>query len=108
MAYFAMEKTATMLMRPAHRSFMPRSNGVPLVAIPITNDEPAAAARIEWRGVGRSVHIKRLTVARLRTAIEQVLAGPSYRENARRLQREIAGLNPLERAIEVIESVLTD
>jgi UDP:flavonoid glycosyltransferase YjiC (YdhE family) len=54
------------------------------------------------------VHIKRLTVARLRTAIEQVLAGPSYRENARRLQREIAGLNPLERAIEVIESVLTD
>jgi zeaxanthin glucosyltransferase len=84
------------------------ANGVPLVAIPITNDEPAAAARIEWSGVGRSVHINRLTVARLRTAIGQVLAEPSYRENARRLQREIAGLNSLERASEVIESVLTD
>lgn len=82
------------------------ANGVPLVAIPITNDQPAAAARIEWSGVGKSIPIKRLTVTRLRAALEQVLADPSYRENARRLQKEIAGLNALERASEVVESVL--
>lgn len=82
------------------------ANGVPLVAIPITNDQPAAAARIEWSGVGKSIPIKRLTVARLRAALEQVLADPSYRENARRLQKEIAGLHALERGREVIESVL--
>jgi zeaxanthin glucosyltransferase len=82
------------------------ANGVPLVAIPITNDQPAAAARIEWSGVGKSIPIKRLTVARLRAALEQVLADPSYRENARRLQKEIAGLHGLERGCEVIESVL--
>ena len=82
------------------------ANGVPMVVIPITNDQPAAAGRVEWSGVGRSVPIKRLTVARLRAALEQVLADPLYGENARRLQKEIAGLNALERASEVIESVL--
>jgi zeaxanthin glucosyltransferase len=82
------------------------AHGVPLVAIPITNDEPAAAARIEWSGVGKSVHIKRLTVARLRAVLEQVLVDPAYRENARRIQKEIAGLNALEHASQVVESVL--
>jgi UDP:flavonoid glycosyltransferase YjiC (YdhE family) len=45
-----------------------------------------------------SVPIKQLTAVRLRAALQQVLAEPSYRENARRIQREIAGLNALERA----------
>jgi UDP:flavonoid glycosyltransferase YjiC (YdhE family) len=77
-----------------------------LVAIPITNDQPAAAARIEWSGVGRSIRIKQVTAPRLRAVLEEVLAEPSYRENARRLQMEIASLNALERASEVVESVL--
>jgi UDP:flavonoid glycosyltransferase YjiC (YdhE family) len=38
--------------------------------------------------------------------LEQVLVDPSYRENARRIQKEIAGLNALEHASQVVESVL--
>ena len=80
--------------------------GVPLVAIPITNDQPAVAARIEWVGAGKSIPPKRLTVDRLGIALQQVLADPRYRANARRLQSEIAALHPLDHASSVIEGVL--
>ena len=35
--------------------------GVPMVAIPITNDQPGVAARITWCGVGEFVTPRRLT-----------------------------------------------
>lgn len=31
------------------------SNGLPMVAIPITNDQPGVAARSEWMGTGEMV-----------------------------------------------------
>lgn len=82
------------------------THGVPMVAIPITNDQPAVAARIEWTGSGKSISPRRLTVGRLRSALQQVLANPAYRDNARRLQAEIAALHPLDHAGDVVESVL--
>jgi zeaxanthin glucosyltransferase len=80
--------------------------GVPMVAIPITNDQPGVAARIVWRGVGEVVTPKRLTAARLRAAIDKVRSTPAYGENARKLQREIAGLHSLDYASDVIEAEL--
>jgi UDP:flavonoid glycosyltransferase YjiC (YdhE family) len=80
--------------------------GVPMVAIPITNDQPGGAARIAWCGVGDFMTPRRLTVARLREAVWKVLSTPAYRENAQRLQREIAGLHSLDFASEVIEAVM--
>jgi MGT family glycosyltransferase len=80
--------------------------GVPMVAIPITNDQPGVAARIRWSGTGEVVTPRRLTVARLREAIQRVRSTPAYRENAQRLQREIAGLHSLDYASEVIEDGL--
>ena len=74
-----------------------------MVAIPITNDQPGVAARIRWSGTGEVVTPRRLTVARLREAIQRVRSTPAYRENALRLQREIAGLRSLDYASEVIE-----
>lgn len=83
------------------------AQGVPMVAIPITNDQPAVAARIAWTGAGQVVPLKRLKAATLCDAVSAVMAVPSYRESARRLQAEIAALNSLERASEIVESVLT-
>jgi zeaxanthin glucosyltransferase len=82
--------------------------GVPMVAIPITNDQPGGAARIAWCGVGEFMTPRRLTVARLREAVRKVLFTPAYRENAQRLQREIAGLHSLDFASEVIEGVINE
>jgi MGT family glycosyltransferase len=82
------------------------TNGVPMVAIPITNDQPGVAARVRWTGSGEVVPLKKLTASSVREAVSNVLTKPHYRDNARKLQAEIGGLKPLERASEIVESVL--
>jgi zeaxanthin glucosyltransferase len=82
------------------------AHGVPMVAIPVTNDQPAVAARIAWTQTGTVVRLKKLTPERLRVAVDSVLKTPVYRQNAQELQEEISAMNPLEKAREVIESIL--
>ena len=77
-----------------------------MVAIPITNDQPGVAARIAWKDVGEVVTPRRLTAARLRSAIDKVRSTPSYAENARQLQQEIASLHSLDYASDIIEAEL--
>lgn len=50
------------------------SNGVPMVAIPIANDQPGVASRIAWTGAGEVVPLKRLNVSRLRNTIVKLTA----------------------------------
>jgi UDP:flavonoid glycosyltransferase YjiC (YdhE family) len=77
-----------------------------MVAIPITNDQPGAAARIQWSGTGEVVTPKQLSVSRLREAIQKVRSIPAYRANAQRLQREICGLHSLDYASDLIEAAI--
>jgi MGT family glycosyltransferase len=80
--------------------------GVPMVAIPITNDEPAVAARIAWTGAGLVVPMSDCGDGRVQRAIGEVLRNPSYRGSARRMQQEIAEVNGLERAADIVEEAL--
>lgn len=82
------------------------SNGVPMVAIPIANDQPGVAARIAWTKTGEVVPLKRLTVSRLRSAIERVLTDRTYKENALRLQAAIQKAGGAKRAADIIEQVV--
>jgi MGT family glycosyltransferase len=79
------------------------ARGVPVVALPVTNDQPGVGARIEWSGTGKTVPVGRVSMQRLRAAIEEVLGNPSYRSRARCLQFQIAAGNGLDRAAELIE-----
>jgi len=81
--------------------------GVPMVAIPIANDQPGVAARVVWSGSGTVVPIKRATVQRLRSAINQVWADSSYRQNARHLQKAIAAAGGVSRAAEIVEQAIS-
>ena len=83
------------------------TNGVPMVAIPIANDQPGIAARIAWSGTGEAIPLNRLTVARLRTAISQVLTQPSYKQNALRLQEAINKAGGVTRAADIIERAVS-
>jgi UDP:flavonoid glycosyltransferase YjiC (YdhE family) len=65
------------------------TQGVPLVAIPITNDQPGVAARIAYTKTGTLVPLKELTVSRLTLLIDEVLQNPEYRDNANRLRQVI-------------------
>lgn len=83
------------------------SSGVPMVAIPITNDQPSVGARLTWTGAGKVVPLSRLSVPRLKAAIQQVLAQESYKENASRLQEAIARAGGLRRAAEIAEQAVS-
>ncbi len=80
--------------------------GVPLIAVPITNDQPAVAARIQWTGVGQVVRLSKLFGGGLGTAVEQVLNGERYRDAAMRLQAAVLRAGGTERAVRIVEQVL--
>lgn len=65
------------------------SNGVPMVAIPITNDQPGVAARIVWTGTGELVQVRCLSTSRLRSVIKKVLNENFYKQNALKLRTVI-------------------
>lgn len=82
------------------------SNGVPMVAIPIANDQPGVATRIAWTGTGEMVSLKGLSAAKLQSSIEQVLTEASYKKNALRLQKAIEQAGGVKRAADVVEQVV--
>jgi len=83
------------------------SNGVPMVAIPITNDQPGVAARITWTGSGDVIAPRSLTVAKLHRKICKVLTQPSYQDNAIRLQKSIQTTGGSQQAADIIEKAIS-
>jgi zeaxanthin glucosyltransferase len=84
------------------------SNGIPMVAIPISIDQPGLASRLAWAGAAEVVSPKGIDVSRLREAIEQVLTDRSYRQNALRLKNALYQAGGVNRAVDLIEkAVLT-
>ena len=79
------------------------SNGVPMVAIPVTNDQPGVGARIVWTGAGEVVSLSNLSVPLLRKAIQKVLTSDSYKSNASWLQQAIRQSGGVSRAADIIE-----
>jgi zeaxanthin glucosyltransferase len=82
------------------------AEGVPMVVVPLGNDQPGMAARVKARGAGVVVPRRRLSAGRLRRAVLQILHHPSYREAALGLQRAIRPLDGPGRAAELIEQAL--
>jgi MGT family glycosyltransferase len=82
------------------------AQGVPQVAIPITYDQPGVAARIAHQKTGVVTSLAGLTADHLAFLLEEVLTNPTYRKNARRLQKAIAEANGLSVAADLIEESL--
>jgi MGT family glycosyltransferase len=80
--------------------------GVPLLAIPITNEQPGIAARVAYCGAGRMLPLRQLRVERLTAMAKDVLHNPVYRQNAHRLGREIEAAGGVGRAADLIEACL--
>lgn len=83
------------------------TEGKPMIAIPITHDQPALAARLCWLRVAEVIPEKRLSAATLRSAVLRVLGDPRYTEVAREIQQKIKSDRGLDRAVEVIERCLS-
>ena len=82
------------------------AQGVPQVAIPVTYDQPGVAARIAHRQTGVVTSLDKLSAHRLSTLLDEVLSNPSYRDNARKLQKAIAEANGLSIAADLVEESL--
>ena len=82
------------------------SEGVPMVAIPLGNDQPGVAARVVARGAGLALSRRRLNPQRLRRAVVEVLGNPQYRESARALQRAFQQVDGPERAADLVVEAL--
>jgi zeaxanthin glucosyltransferase len=84
------------------------AQGVPMIAIPISYDQPGAAGRIAYHGVGEYVTVEDLTTERLTELIRKVKDNPSYREKARSNQKIISEIRGLDIAADVIEEAFAN
>lgn len=83
------------------------SHGVPMIAIPITYEQPAIAQRIRWAAVGEVLPMKALNPADLKARIRSVLSSTVLRRNAAAIREAIAEAGGVARAADLTESVLT-
>jgi len=79
------------------------TQGVPQIAIPITNDQPGVAARIAAHQTGVVASLEKLTVSHLSTLLHEVFNNPIYRDNSRSIEKAIAKKNGLSVAADVLE-----
>jgi UDP:flavonoid glycosyltransferase YjiC (YdhE family) len=82
------------------------AEGVPLVCLPLGNDQPGVAARVHARGAGLVIPRRRLTVARLRASVHAALTDTRYRTAARTIQSAIRNIDALNLASDIIERTL--
>jgi zeaxanthin glucosyltransferase len=79
------------------------SSGVPMLAIPITNDQPGVAARIANREVGVVIPPDQASPANFVAAIKRVLGDPTVRDNVERVQKAIRSADGLSIAADILE-----
>jgi len=79
------------------------SNGVPMLALPITNDQPGVAARIANKKVGIVLPPAQASPGTFVAAIKQVLGDSTFRDNVRRVQEAIRSTNGLSIAADILE-----
>jgi MGT family glycosyltransferase len=78
------------------------SSGVPMVALPVTSDQPGVAARITNKNVGVVISPQQASREDFVTAIERVLGDPTFRDNAQRMQAAIRSTDGLSIAADIL------
>jgi MGT family glycosyltransferase len=84
------------------------ANGVPMVAMPITYDQPAIARRLERTGSGRSISLARLDSGRLRKVVQRVLEDRSFRIAAGAMATAIQRAKGVARAANIVEHAVAN
>lgn len=84
---------------------MALSYGVPMVVIPIANDQPGIGARVVKAGLGLVIHPRNLTVDALRSSILEVLGDKTYAERCALISKEIEEAGGVERTADIVEEV---
>ena len=79
------------------------ASGVPMLALPITNDQPGVAARIANKNVGVVISSDQASPGTFVAAINQVLDDSTFRDNAHKIQKAIRRTDGLSIAAGILE-----
>lgn len=82
------------------------AEGVPLVAIPLGNDQPGVGARLAARGAGVVISRRSLTPGKIERALREVLRDDKYRRAAAKIQHELRQIDGPALAARIIEEKL--
>src|SRR5499433_1783098 len=80
------------------------ASGVPMLAVPITNDQPGVAARIAAKKVGVVLAPDHASPRNVVAGIHQVLGDATLRDNVQRMQEAIRSIDGLAIAAGILES----
>lgn len=84
---------------------MAMANGVPMIAGGVTEEKPEICARIAYTGMGINLKTGKPKPEQIRDAVKKVLANPSYRQAAQRLQAECAQYDAATQSARLLEKL---
>lgn len=77
-------------------------NGIPLIVIPQSADQPVIAKQVENLGAGVKLSMKELTEEQLRESVELILNNPSFIEAALNLKESFQKSGGYKQAVDII------
>lgn len=80
--------------------------GVPVLAYPITRDQPGYAARIAYHKLGLMGSFRRISKAQFQQEISTILAEPSFKANAERFQTQFQQAETEAQGLHIIQTLL--
>ncbi|MEM7308282.1 MAG: nucleotide disphospho-sugar-binding domain-containing protein [Planctomycetota bacterium] len=80
--------------------------GVPILAVPICDDQLGISGRLSWAGAGLALRASKLSPEPMRRALTRLRDEPEFRDTARRLARDIQRGGGAPRAADLIERLL--
>ena len=84
------------------------SHGIPLILAGATEDKMEVSARVEFTKVGINLRRNYPTPEQIKSAVNKVFSNDIYKENAKRMQNEMAKFDAPQKAIELLESIVLD
>ena len=82
------------------------AEALPLVVMPIRDDQPVVAEQVVKSGAGVRLRFGRTKPEQVRDAVREVLSVPSYREAAARIQASFREAGGTRAAAEAVEALL--
>lgn len=84
------------------------SNGVPVLVIPISFDQPGTAGRMKYLNVGEYIPYKSLSEKAINRTVKKIFSTNSYYENSARMKEKFLELNGVDHAIKIIEKTINE